>query len=88
LFKNFKFSKETAYQHGQNLLDTCSLVLIDKATLILAFKISVQYQYSHWDSLIISSSLQNNCALLYAEDLQKNQVIENKLTIINPFLKE
>lgn len=83
--KKFKFSKETAYQHGQNLLETCSLVLIDQATLLLAFKISIQYQYSNWDSLIISSALQHNCNVLYSEDLQNNQVIENKLTIINPF---
>lgn len=84
--KKFKFSKEVSYQHGMYLMDTCALKLIDETTLILAFEISIQFQYSHWDSLIISSALQNNCKILYSEDLQNGQVIRNKLTIVNPFL--
>ena len=84
--KKFKFSKEVSYQHGRYLMNTCALKLIDETTLILAFEISVQFQYSNWDSLIISSALQNNCKILYSEDLQNGQVIRNKLTIINPFL--
>ena len=39
------------------------------------------------DSLMISSALLNNCNILYSEDLQHNQLIENQLQIINPFLK-
>lgn len=84
--KKFKFSKEVSYQHGMYLMDTCALKLIDETTLVLAFEISIQFQYSHWDSLIISSALQNNCKILYSEDLQNGQVIRNKLTIVNPFL--
>lgn len=84
--KKFKFTKEVAYQHGINLIHTCSLKLINEATLTLAFKISVQYQYSHWDSLIIASALQNNCITLFSEDLHNGQIIENRLTIVNPFL--
>ncbi|MEX8548733.1 MAG: PIN domain-containing protein [Mucilaginibacter sp.] len=84
--KKFKFSKEVSYQHGINLMATCNLKLIDETTINLAFEISFQYQYSHWDSLIIASALQNNCTKLYSEDLQNGQVIRNKLTIINLFL--
>lgn len=84
--KKFKFSREISYQNGRKLIDTCSLKLIDETTLILAFKISLQYDFSHWDSLIISSALQNNCTKLYSEDLKDGQVIEKRLTIVNPFL--
>jgi predicted nucleic acid-binding protein len=38
-----------------------------------------------WDSLIIATSLQRNCSILYSEDMQHNQVIEDKLRIVNPF---
>ena len=86
MLEKFKFSKEVSYQHGMYLIDTCALKLIDETTLVLAFEISVQFQYSHWDSLIISSALQNNCKILYSEDLQNGQLIRNKLTIVNPFL--
>lgn len=86
--KRFKFSKQVSYQNGINLMKTCSLTLIDEATILSAFRISIQYQYSHWDSLIIASALQNNCSKLYSEDLQNGQIIEKKLTIINPFLNQ
>lgn len=86
--RRFKFSKEVAYQNGINLIDTCSLKLIDETTLLSAFKISLRYQFSHWDSLIISSALQNNCSILFSEDLQDGQMIEKKLIIINPFLEK
>jgi len=45
-----------------------------------------RYAYSYWDSLILASSLENDCTVLYSEDMQHSQVIENTLTIINPFL--
>jgi len=86
--KRFKLSKEVAYQNAINLIETCSLKLIDEATLLSAFKISLRYQFSHWDSLIISSALRNNCSILFSEDLQDGQIIEKKITIINPFLKK
>jgi len=43
------------------------------------------YGYSYWDSLILASSIASNCDVVYSEDMQHNQVIEDKLTIINPF---
>lgn len=86
--KKFKFSKEVSYQNGINLINTCLLKIIDESTILSAFKISLKYQYSHWDSLIIASALQNNCTKLYSEDLQNEQVIERRLTIINPFMDQ
>jgi predicted nucleic acid-binding protein len=48
-------------------------------------KIKSQYQFSYYDSLIIASAYENNCNILYSEDMQHAQVINGKLTIINPF---
>ncbi|MGN6343192.1 MAG: PIN domain-containing protein [Ginsengibacter sp.] len=52
----------------------------------LGLKIHNKYHYSYYDALIISSAVQNECSVLYSEDLHHNQKIENTLTIINPFL--
>ncbi len=41
--------------------------------------------YSYFDSLIIASSFEYNCPILYTEDMQHNQIIENRLRLINPF---
>lgn len=54
-------------------------------TLKSAWGIKTKYNFSLWDSLIIASALQNNCTILYTEDMQHNQLIEDTLNIVNPF---
>jgi predicted nucleic acid-binding protein len=54
-------------------------------TIERACKIADKYQYSFYDSLIISAALSCHCKTLYSEDMQDSQVIENSLTIVNPF---
>lgn len=51
-----------------------------------ACQIAEKYHYSFYDSLIISSALSCNCKFLYSEDMQNDQIIENSLKIINPFI--
>ncbi len=58
----------------------------DYDTIKKALEIHFKYRFSYYDSLIVASALQNECAVLYSEDLQHKQKIENTLTIINPFL--
>ena len=50
-----------------------------------ALQMKERWQYSLYDSLIVTASLQSNCTILYSEDMQHGQVI-NQLTITNPFL--
>lgn len=40
---------------------------------------------SHWDSLIVAAALDAGCELLYSEDMQHGLVVEERLTILNPF---
>ncbi len=54
-------------------------------TIKLAHRIKDKYKYGYFDSLIISSALENDCSILFTEDLHSNQKIEEKLKIINPF---
>ncbi len=39
-----------------------------------------------WDSLIVSSAVSGGCAVLYSEDMQHEMVVNQRLTILNPFL--
>ncbi len=50
-----------------------------------ACEIAHKYGFSFYDSLIVSSALDCNCTILYSEDLQHDQIIENKMKILNPF---
>ena len=59
---------------------------IGAITIQNAFDISSKYGYNYWDSLILSSAIENGCGEVYSEDMQHGQEIEKHLKIINPFL--
>lgn len=62
-----------------------TVVEIDILKVLAALDINIGYGYSYWDSLVISTALLNDCNILYSEDMQHNQLIENKTRIVNPF---
>ncbi len=57
----------------------------DKDLLKKGSKLRERYFLSFWDSLILSAAILSDCHTIYSEDMQHNQLIENKLRIINPF---
>jgi predicted nucleic acid-binding protein len=84
--KKLNFTKDKAYKHGLGLITKLKFVTIEPSTFHLAFMIHQKYQLSNWDSLIVASALENNCETLFSEDMHHGLVIENTLTIVNPFL--
>jgi predicted nucleic acid-binding protein len=52
----------------------------------IASHIRATYHFSFWDSLIIAAALEAGCSILYSEDMQHGQVIDDQLTIMNPLL--
>jgi predicted nucleic acid-binding protein len=61
-------------------------VFVNKpASIEMACRIARIYHFSFYDSLIITAALACRCSILYSEDMQNGQVIENSLTILNPF---
>ncbi len=66
----------------------CEVKNISQDELINAITIKEKYKFQYFDSLIIASALANKCSVLYSEDMQHGQIIENSLTIINPLIKD
>ncbi|NJP12010.1 MAG: PIN domain-containing protein [Leptolyngbyaceae cyanobacterium RU_5_1] len=64
---------------------TFSVTEIDVLKVIQALEVNLKYGYSYWDSLIIATALLNDCSVFYSEDMQHNQLIENKTRIVNPY---
>jgi predicted nucleic acid-binding protein len=85
LLKN-KISDEDIQESAKQLVNSIEVVPVSKHTVIESYSIKTKYRYSYWDSLIVTSALQSNCTVIYSEDMQHNQKIENQLSIINPFL--
>lgn len=69
------------------LTQQLQVATVSVKTIQSAIAISDKYQFSYFDSLIVASSLEVGCNLLYTEDLNDGQKIDHKLTICNPFLK-
>ena len=50
-------------------------------------RIAARYGYSMFDGVIAASALEAGCDTLYSEDLRDGQVIEDRLTVRNPFVR-
>ena len=50
-----------------------------------ARRLAERYRLQWWDALIIATALRVGAARLITEDLQHGQLIEGRLTVINPF---
>lgn len=57
----------------------------DIALFESAWSLADRYDFSWWDALIVAAALRQECSILLSEDLQHNLVVDNRLTIINPF---
>lgn len=82
--RKFNFSYPAALVAINESLQNNNFFVNTEHTIIQACKIAERYSFSFYDSMIISAALECECSVLYSEDLQHNQKIE-ELTIINPF---
>lgn len=60
---------------------------INQTVIENAWRIQDRYQFSWWDSLILSAAQILDCNYLLSEDLQHRQLVDG-VEIINPFLTE
>jgi predicted nucleic acid-binding protein len=71
----------------QELLNYCTLSIIDADTIIHALTVQSQYGFSYYDSLIIASAIESACEYLFSEDLSDGQII-NGVTVRHIFAVE
>ena len=64
---------------------TCNLVVIDDTSVLKALAHHERYEFSYYDSLIITSALESDCNYLLSEDMSDGQVINGVLSIRNIF---
>lgn len=86
MLKKFRASTSTVATIIDNLCDFTDIVKIEPTHIKKALTIKEKYRYSYFDSLIIASALEAKCKTLFTEDMQHGQLINNQLTIINPYL--
>lgn len=85
-----KFTKPLSIEDSQHYLTTVLEPLCEVFTSIELYhktlELAERWRYSLYDSLIIAAALQAECEILYSEDMQDGQVIQD-LKIVNPFVQ-
>jgi len=87
LIRKFRFSEA----HIQNLIRSFyqkyTVYSLDADILLKASTLRTRYRLSFWDSIIVGTALQHQCHILYTEDMADNLMVNDVLTIVNPFRK-
>lgn len=83
--RKLKLPRETATAAARMVMHLCEISSMEAGDIELAFRLSEQLGYSHWDSLILAVALRQGCDTVYSEDMQHNQIVADGLRIINPF---
>ncbi len=68
------------------IIQSCRLAPDTMSAVLLASRLRERYGFGYWDSLIAAAALDAGCDTLLTEDMQHGQVIEGRLTLVNPFV--
>lgn len=86
LRRKANFSDSDLFNIIEELEEQCHVITLETVQMKAACNLREKYNFSFWDSLIVSCSLAASIKILYSEDMQHGLIIENQLTILNPFL--
>jgi predicted nucleic acid-binding protein len=62
-----------------------TVIELNQATLVKATYLRETYTLSYWNSLIVASALASGASTLQSEDMHDGLIVEQQLTIVNPF---
>ncbi len=79
-------SKEQLLMQTAELLKDCEIIPILPSTLYLAASLVKKYQFQLFDAVIVAAALEAGCQTLYSEDMHHGLLVNDTLTIINPFI--
>jgi predicted nucleic acid-binding protein len=85
LLKKAKFSEDDLSKLINSFFRKYIVVDFTQKIILNASSLRDKVKLSIWDSLILATAIDNDCNILYTEDMHHNQLIENKVRIINPF---
>jgi predicted nucleic acid-binding protein len=73
----------------REILDTiravCAVEPLTIETHDRGLAVCERYRFSLYDSMLVAAALISGASILYSEDLQHGQVIDNQLRVTNPF---
>ena len=88
LRRKLKMPADRVAEEMQSVLDVTYLRDVGLYEIRSAWQIASRYGFGHYDCLIIAAALSAGCTTLYTEDLQHGQIIDERLTVLNPFMAQ
>ncbi len=88
LTRKFGYTDSEIFNRIQkNIIQICTVMDITRKTYSDSYRIRENHQISFWDSLVLASALEYGCVVIYTEDMQHNQKLDN-LVVTNPFSQD
>ncbi len=84
--RKLKMDRDLATSFVAKLINACFVGVENEMVATSALLIFNKYLLQPFDSKIVASAIHADCNVLYSEDMQHGMIIENRLTIINPFI--
>ena len=85
LYRKFSLSYDDILSVMLELEGYFQIATVSPETIRQALILGERYRYSYFDSLMLASALEQNCSILFSEDMQCGQLISGQLRIVNPF---
>jgi len=86
LNRRWKFPKEKILRIVSGFMEECEYIPLTSRMVTTSFELVKKYDFQIFDAFIVTLALEADCDILYSEDMQHKLVVEQKLTIINPFI--
>jgi len=83
--KKYKTPRTQIRKLVEGIVRFCQIQKIEEETIYTAIYLNEKYGYAYYDCLMLASALHAGCNLLFSEDMQNGQIIEQRYTIVNPF---
>lgn len=85
LLRKGSFSEPQVAKFIEDAYAEYTVVDISEKVMLHASTLRSRYILSYFDSLIVAAAIATDSTTLYSEDMHDGLVIENILTIVNPF---
>lgn len=85
LIKKLNFTEDLVQKFIDSSYHRFNVIELTRNVFFRASELRTKYNFSYYDSVIVSAALIANCTILYSEDMQNDLVVDNQLKVINPF---
>ncbi len=82
LRKKFKLEYSNIVNVLAEIQASFQVITVQPSTIEHALHLAQTYRYSYYDSLILAASLEKACHVLYSEDMQHQQVIDQHTPLL------